>query len=127
MRRSISPLLITSILLITPRISGCGDGVPPTDPTVERFKDYYADELVQREISRLMDEEQAVLDHRLDSLRRKFSFSGTETDSLFSAMRDSLPLWESFLNDVLERIEARERALDPGIDTVVRDPGKEAR
>jgi len=100
-------------LLFALILSGCGEPSPPSNPVEEKFKDFYAAEMVEREISRLKAEDQARLEKRLDSLRIVFGFSAAETDSLLTAMRDTLPRWEAFLDDVLKRVGERERRLTP--------------
>jgi len=113
MSRTLFHFSLIFFLIFTLQFSGCGDPAPRPDPVEERFKEYYAGETIQREISRLGDENLDTLESRLESIRTRFGFSAAETDSLLGAVRESLPRWEAFLNDVLGRIEKRERELSP--------------
>jgi len=99
---------ICVILAVTIPHAGCGEAPAPPDPLAERFRDYYAGEMIQREISRLGGEDEAALEHRLDSLRTRFGFTSEEADSLLNSFRDPLPRWEAFLNDVLKKIEEQD-------------------
>jgi len=105
--------VLTVFILLPVLIQGCAEPARPPDPVLERFKDYYTAECVQREISRLEGETPERLAARLDSVRSRFGFSSGERDSLLGAARDSLPRWEEFLNDVLQRLERREGELRP--------------
>ncbi len=105
--------VLTTLIPLLILIEGCGEPTRPPDPVLERFKDYYTAECVQREISRLEGEAPERLTARLDSVRTRFGFSPAERDSLLGAVRDSLPRWEEFLNDVLQRLERREGELRP--------------
>jgi hypothetical protein len=112
MKNALPPTPAMAILLITLLLTGCGTPNQSPDPAPEPFRGYYAGELVEREISRLENEPQSVLDSRLDSLRHLYGFSRVETDSLLREVRATRPRWEAFLNDVLERIERREDTLN---------------
>lgn len=111
MKEILPPIGAIPLLLLICLPAGCRKSDTTPDPAAEKFQEYYAGELVEREISRLENEPPSRLDSRLDSLRGLYGFSRAQTDSLLGIVRDSLPLWEAFLNDVLEKIERREEQL----------------
>lgn len=92
--------------------AGPGCVVHPVPPPAgaEKFKDYYAGEVFIIEQTRLEGADSVVLRHRLDSLRSRFAISSAGRDTLLRYYQDSLPRWESFLTEVLHRLEERGRA-----------------
>ncbi len=112
MSKVLPPIPALPFILITYVFTGCGSPVQPPKPAPESFVDYYAGELVAREMARLQNEPQTVLDSRLDSLRNLYGLSRAQTDSLLEEVRSTITGWEAFLNDVLERIERREDTLN---------------
>jgi len=89
---------------------GCDVNPAPPPAGAEKFKDYYAGEVFIIEQTRLERADSLVLHDRLDSLRSRFAISPAGRDSMLRYYQDSLPRWESFLTEILHRLEERERA-----------------
>jgi hypothetical protein len=116
--------LVTIVVALFPLIGGCGRSSVPPAADLEKFKDYYADEVYLTERTRLEGGDTTILNPRLDSLRSRFSISTGKRDTLLGYLQDSLPRWEAFLTDVLQRLEERSGAPDSTGTGRVRTAGK---
>ena len=91
--------------------SGCRETTAPPASELEGFKEYFAGEIYLTERARLGGSDSSALPVQLDSLRAQFNISPGGRDSLLRYYRDSLPRWERFLTEVLQRLEDRGRKL----------------
>jgi hypothetical protein len=101
-------ILISGVIFLT--LSGCNGDPPPGNPPPAVFADYYAGELVLLEKARLQAGVDTIPGASLDSLQQRYGFTRHQRDSLLAYCQASLPRWESFLRDVLTRLDEREKA-----------------
>ncbi len=103
--------MVFAFLLTCP---GCDGNPAPPPAGAERFTDYYAEEMFLVEQTRLEGSDSLDVRRRLDSLRSLYAISAAGRDSMVRYYQDSLPRWESFLTEVLHRLEERERRVGKG-------------